>query len=80
METVSRRKKKVGRPARTIKKEVRACIRFTRPEYFIIKEKAAKAGAETSSYIRQIAILAAVNPRLKDEEIFYFLIIGCSLF
>ncbi|MHA4811006.1 plasmid mobilization protein [Flavitalea flava] len=68
METVSKRKRKAGRPAKTIKKEVRACIRFTRPEYFIIKEKAAKAGAKTSAYIRQIAIHAAIKPRLTDEE------------
>ena len=68
METVRVKRKKAGRPAKTIKKEIRACVRFTRPEYFIIKEKAAKAGVKVSAYIRQIGIYAAVTPRLTDEE------------
>jgi len=68
METVRVKRKKVGRPAKTVKKEIRACVRFTRPEYFIIKEKAAKAGVKVSAYIRQIGIYAAVTPRLTDEE------------
>ena len=68
METVSMKKKKAGRPAKTIKKEVRACVRFTRPEYFIVKEKAAKAGVSASVYIRQLAIYALITPRLTDEE------------
>ena len=68
METVRVKRRKVGRPAKTVKKEIRACVRFTRPEYFIIKEKAAKAGVKVSAYIRQIGIYAAVTPRLTDEE------------
>lgn len=68
METVSMKRKKAGRPAKAVKKEVRACVRFTRPEYFIIKEKAAKAGIKASAYIRQIAIYATVTNRLTDEE------------
>jgi len=68
METVSMKKKKAGRPAKSIKKEVRACVRFTRPEYFIIKEKASKAGVNASTYIRQIAIYGTVKNRLTDEE------------
>ena len=68
METASMKKKKAGRPAKTIKKEVRACVRFSRPEYFIIREKAAKAGVNASDYIRQLAIYATISPRLTDEE------------
>jgi hypothetical protein len=68
METVRVKRKKAGRPAKTIKKEIRACVRFTRPEYFTIKEKAAKAGLKVSAYIRQVAIYATVTPRLTDEE------------
>lgn len=68
METVTERKKKAGRPVKAVKKEVRACVRFTRPEYFIIKEKAARAGMTTSFYMRQVAIRAQVNTRLTDEE------------
>lgn len=68
METVTERKKKAGRPVKAVKKEVRACVRFTRPEYFIIKEKAATAGMTTSFYMRQVAMHAQVTPRLADEE------------
>lgn len=72
METVINKKKRTGRPAKAIKKEVRACVRFTRNEYFIIKEKAAKAGVNTSTYLRQIAINATIKTRLTDEERRFF--------
>ena len=68
METVRVKRKKAGRPAKAVKKEIRASIRFTRPEYFTIKEKAAKAGLKASAYIRQVAIYAIIKPRLTDEE------------
>ena len=68
METVSTKKKKAGRPAKLIKKEIRACIRFSKSEYFIIKEKAAKAGANASEYIRQVCINGHVKNRLREEE------------
>jgi len=68
MATVTERKKRAGRPAKAVKKEVRAAIRFTRAEYFIVKEKAAKAGMKASAYLRQLAIHSSVKPRLTDEE------------
>src|ERR1700752_2172057 len=68
METASMKRKKVGRPAKSIRKEVRACVRFTRPEYSIMKEKATKAGVKASAYIRQVAIYATVTGRLTDED------------
>jgi len=68
MGTVSMKRKKAGRPAKTIRKEIRACVRFTRPEYFVVKEKAAKAGLNASAYIRQLAIFATVRNRVTDEE------------
>jgi hypothetical protein len=68
MNPVSKQKRKAGRPAKVIKKEIRASIRFTRPEYFIIKEKAAKAGLNAAAYIRQVAIHANVNARLTEED------------
>jgi hypothetical protein len=68
METVRVKRKKAGRPAKTVKKEIRVSVRFTRPEYFTIKEKAAKAGLKPSAYIRQVGIYAIVIPRLTDEE------------
>lgn len=69
MEPVRKKQKKVGRPAKAIKKEIRACVRFTRHEYFIIREKAAQAGVNASEYIRQTAIRAKINSRLTAEEI-----------
>jgi hypothetical protein len=68
METMTMKRKLTGRPAKVVKREVRACIRFTRPEYFIIREKAAKAGMTASAYLRQIAICTRVDSRLSDEE------------
>ena len=61
-------RKKAGRPAKTVRKEIRASIRFTRPEYFIVKEKAAQAGLKPSEYMRDIAIYMVVHPRLTEEQ------------
>ena len=78
METVQVKKKpacpvgrKAGRPAKTIKKEIRACVRFTRYEYFIIKEKATEAGVNASVYIRQTAIGGKMIPRITEEELHF---------
>lgn len=68
METVRTIRKKAGRPVKTIKKEVRACVRFTKTEYFIVREKASKAGLKASEYIRQITINGQVKTRLAEEE------------
>ncbi|SDX68478.1 mobilisation protein (MobC) [Hydrobacter penzbergensis] len=69
METVSKKQKKAGRPVKTIKKEIRACVRFTRHEYFIIREKAAQAGVNASIYIRQTTIQGKIIPRLTADEV-----------
>lgn len=69
METVSKKQKKAGRPTKAIKKEIRACVRFTRHEYFIIREKAAQAGVNASEYIRQTAIRTKITSRLTANEI-----------
>jgi Bacterial mobilisation protein (MobC) len=71
METVSKIKKKMGRPAKAVKKEVRACVRFSRHEYFIIREKAREAGVKTSEYIRQTAIKAKIITRINAEELHF---------
>jgi len=68
MSTVTERKKKAGRPPKAVKKEVRASVRFTRPEYFIVTEKAAQAGITPAGYLRQIAIHGQVTVRLTDED------------
>jgi len=68
MEDIKEKKKMAGRPAKAVKKEVRACIRFTRSEYFIVKEKATQAGLKPAAYMRETAIHATVKPRLTDED------------
>lgn len=68
METVNKRKKKSGRPAKGVKKEVRAAIRFSKAEHFIIREKATQAGVNFSTYLRQTALQATIKARLTDEE------------
>jgi hypothetical protein len=68
METVRTKRKKAGRPVKAVKKEVRACVRFTKTEYFIVREKASKAGLKASEYIRQITINGQVKNRLAEEE------------
>ncbi len=68
METVREKRKKAGRPAKTIKKEIRASIRFSKLEYLVIRQKAAKAGIKASAYIREVVINGDVKRRLTDEE------------
>jgi hypothetical protein len=68
METVSVKKKKSGRPIKATRREVRACIRYTKSEHFIIREKASKAGIRPSEYIRQVTINGQVRTRLTTEE------------
>ncbi len=72
METVKKKTKQAGRPAKIIKKEIRAAVRFSKTEYFIIRQKAAKAGMKVSAYVRQIAINGAVTTRLSEEERHFF--------
>ena len=57
-----------GRPAKAVKKEIRAAVRFTKAEYFIIRQKANKAGITASCYIREIAINGNVKSRFNEEE------------
>jgi len=71
MEAVNKKQKKTGRPNKTIKKEIRACVRFSNHEYFIIREKAAQAGVNASVYIRQTAIQSRIISRLSEEEIHF---------
>jgi len=71
MKTVKKTAKKSGRPPKDIRKVVRACVRLTQHEYFIIKEKATAAGMKPSGYIRLTAINARVTPRLNDDEVHF---------
>src|SRR5690349_16201101 len=68
METVQTKKNRGGRRTKNVKREVRAAIRFTKSEYFIVKEKATNAGITLSNYLRRVAINEPIRNRLTDEE------------
>lgn len=68
MKHEERKKKGAGRPAKNIKKEINASVRFSSSEYFIVKEKAAECRFSISNYIRQAAIHLLIKPRLTEEE------------
>lgn len=61
-------KKPGGRPKTLIKREAGTGVRFTKSEYFIVKQKAQRAGLKISSYIRTMAIEGQVLARLSAEE------------
>ena len=65
------KKKKAGRPVKMVKKEVRAGVRYSKAEYFVIREKALKAGLTASEYIRQVTITGQVKSRLSGEEMVF---------
>ena len=68
MDHEEKKKRKAGRPAKKIKKEINASVRFSRAEYFIVKEKAASCGFSVSNYIRRASIYSKITPRLTGEE------------
>ncbi len=68
MENVEKRYSKAGRPLKTVKRDIRAAVRFSRTEYFIVQTKAVKAGFKVSAYIREVAINSTVKPRFSEEE------------
>ena len=57
-----------GRPKKTIKRESATGIRFTKAEYFLIKQKASKAGTCITTYIRDMALNGNVIAKLNEEE------------
>ena len=61
-------KKSPGRPKKIVKRELTSGIRLTRPEAFIIREKAQKAGLSFTDYIRKMAIYGEVKARFTEEE------------
>src|SRR5450432_3668612 len=60
--------KKVGRPKKLIVQDRTTGIRFSKTEYFIVQEKAKKAGLKMTVYIRQLAIEGKIISRLTMEE------------
>jgi hypothetical protein len=68
MERRRAHKKPPGRPAKSTKRDIRAAVRFSKTEDFIVRQKAAKAGLKVSAYVRQMAIHGQVSNRLSEEE------------
>jgi hypothetical protein len=64
----SEKRKSGGRPRKVIKRESATGIRFTKAEYFIIKQKASKAGVRITTYIRQTALDGKVIAKMSEEE------------
>ena len=69
MNIVSKKRKKPGRPFKTIRKEIRACVRLSQVEHFIIKQKAQNAGIKISEYLRKAAFNARIIPKLSEEQV-----------
>lgn len=68
METVRMKKKKGGRPTKTLKRELRITARFSKLEHYVLQQKAGKAGINISEFIRQAAITGKVTARQTPEE------------
>ena len=57
-----------GRPKKSVTREIIKGVRFTKVEYFVIKQKASKAGIGITLYIRQMALQGKIISRLNEEE------------
>jgi hypothetical protein len=64
----AKKKHSVGRPKKDVKKQVVTAVRFTKTEYFVVKQKASKAGLRVTVYIRQMALQGQVISKMNDEE------------
>ncbi|HEU5053053.1 MAG TPA: hypothetical protein VFT78_08060 [Hanamia sp.] len=61
-------KQKNGRPKKAVKKEIVRSIRFSKTEYFIVKQQASNSGLKITVYIRKMALHGKIIPRLNEEE------------
>jgi len=57
-----------GRPQKPVRKEIIRSIRFSKTEYYILKQNAMKAGTKITAYIRQMALQGKIISRLNEEE------------
>ena len=57
-----------GRPKQMIKRESATGVRFTKAEYFIIQQKASRAGMKITTYIREMALNGKVTATINEEE------------
>ena len=59
---------KGGRPKKMVKREIIKGIRFTKAEYYVVKQKALKSGTKICFYIREMALNGKIISRLNEEE------------
>ncbi len=72
-------KHKGGRPKKVVRKEIIKGIRFTKAEYYVIKQKTSKAGTKVCFYIREMALEGKIISRLnEDERLFVRQLIGMA--
>lgn len=57
-----------GRPRKAVKRDIVTGIRFTKLEYYVVKQKAARAGLGISVYVRDMALRGRVIQKINDEE------------
>ena len=57
-----------GRPKKLVKRETITGVRFTKVEYYVVKQKASKSGIGITLYIRQMALHGKILPRMNEEE------------
>ena len=62
------KKHKGGRPKKDVKKQVVTAVRFAKTEYFVVKQKALKAGLGVTVYIRLMALNGEVFAKMNEEE------------
>ena len=56
-----------GRPKKSVTRNITTGVRFTEAEYFVVKQKASKAGTKITFYIRQMALHGKILSRMNEE-------------
>ena len=70
MRTIKNRNNE-GRPpmAATEKRKYKITVRFATKEYFLLKEKARRAGVTLSEYLRRVSASSVVRERLRPQHL-----------
>ncbi|MEP7231871.1 MAG: plasmid mobilization relaxosome protein MobC [Ginsengibacter sp.] len=57
-----------GRPTKSVKRDIIKGIRFSEIEYYVVKQKASRAGKNIAAYIRHASLQQKIQRSLNDEE------------
>lgn len=57
-----------GRPTKSVKRDIIKGIRFSKIEYYVVKQKASRAGKNITSYIRHVSLQQKIQTALNEEE------------